>query len=252
MCAGADSQVAAAGPAPSLQSLSNRQLPQLTSIQLLKHRARQHMANAGAAPLGSSLPSSFQIPSAAGTARLASSQRASAVHQSAPFDRASSAEAHGHRKAIGFARPNSDAVLTSAQTMLPRQRSALAQLSALSIDVSAQIDLTDSPTAMDASSPAPEASGIHQNVVPCACTLLATALHQRSSVWQHSIQHRFASAEFCYTDCERFHRQVKHWAVRLQHASSVVLITMAMLLISVSHVQLYQCKFQILFCLALF
>ena len=157
MCAGADSQVAAAAAAPSLQSLSSRQLPQLTSIQLLKHRAWQHMANAGAAPLGSSLPSSFQIPSAVSTAQLASSQHASAVHQSASFDRASSAEAHGHRKAIGFAHPNSDTVLTSAQTVLPRQRSALAQLSALSIDASAQIDLTDSPTAMNASSTVPEA-----------------------------------------------------------------------------------------------
>ncbi len=165
MCAGADSQLAAAAAAaaaaPSLHSLSSRQLPQLTSIQLLKHRARQHMANAGAAPLGSSLPSSFQIPSAASTAQLASSQHASAVNHSAPFDRASSAEAHGPGRAIGFARPNSDTVFTSAQTLLPRQRSALAQLSALSIDATAQIDLTDSPTAMDASSTVPEASGIH-------------------------------------------------------------------------------------------
>ncbi|KAL0037358.1 hypothetical protein WJX79_003788 [Trebouxia sp. C0005] len=72
---GADSQLAAAAAAPSLHSLPNRQLPQLTSIQLLKHRARQHMANA-------------------------------------------------------------------AQTVLPQHRSALAQLSALSIDASAQIDLT--------------------------------------------------------------------------------------------------------------
>ncbi len=151
LCVGADSQLAAAAAAPSLHPLSSRQLPQLTSIQLLKHRARQHMANAGAAPLGSSLPSSFQIPSAASTAQLGSSQHAAAVNQSAPFNRASSAEAHGHRRAIGFVHPNSDTVFTSAQTVLPRQRSALAQLSALSIGASAQIDLTESPTAMDTS-----------------------------------------------------------------------------------------------------
>jgi hypothetical protein len=167
MCAGAGSQVAAAAAAAaaarSLQSLSSRQLPQLTSIQLLKHRARQHMANASAAPLGSSLPSSFQIPSAASTAQHAFSQHPSTVSQSGFFNRASSAEAHGHGRAVEFVRPNSDTVFTSAQTVLPRQRSALAQLSALSIDASAQIDLTDSPTAMDASSTTPEASGMHLN-----------------------------------------------------------------------------------------
>ncbi len=187
MCAGADSQVAAAAAAPSLHPLSSRHLPQLTSIQLLKHRARQHMANAGAAPLGSSLPSSFQIPSAASTTQLASSQHASAVSQSGIFNRANSAEAHGHGRALGSARPNSDTVISSAQTMLPRQRSALAQLSALSIDTSAQIDLTDSPTAMVASSTTPNAPGIHQVAVPHARTLLATVLHQRSSVWHRCL-----------------------------------------------------------------
>ncbi|KAL0036430.1 hypothetical protein WJX77_007423 [Trebouxia sp. C0004] len=43
---GADSQLAAAAADPSLHCSSSRQLPQLTSIQLLKHRARQHMAHA--------------------------------------------------------------------------------------------------------------------------------------------------------------------------------------------------------------
>ena len=238
-CAGAGSQVAAAAAAaaaPSLQSLSTRQLPQLTSIQLLKHRARQHMANAGAAPLGSSLPSSFQIPSAASTAQLGSSQHAAAVNQSAPFNRASSAEAHGHRRAIGFAHPNSDTVFTSAQTLLPRQRSALAQLSALSIDASAQIDLTDSPTAMDASSVVPEASGIQQTAVPCVSPLLGTALHRCIPVWQHCIEHRLASAQFCYTNSDWIRRQVRQWAVGLQHSLSLVLINVAMLLFNVSHV----------------
>lgn len=238
MCAGAHSQVAtaAAAAAPSLQSLSSRQLPQLTSIQLLKHRARQHMANAGSTPLGFSLPSSFQIPSAASTAQLASSEHPSAVDRSGFFTRASSAEAHGQGRAIGFVRPNSDTMFTSTQTVLPRQRSALAQLNALSIDASAQIDLTDSPTAMDASGIVPEASGMHQTAVACARALLGTALHQRSSVWQYCIERRFASAHFCYTVSDCFHRQVKHWPIRLQHVVFLVLINVVMLLFHVSHV----------------
>ena len=239
MCAGAGSQVAAAAAAaaaPSLQSLSTRQLPQLTSIQLLKHRARQHMANASAAPLGSSLPSSFQILTAATPAQLTSSQHPSAVDRSGFFSRASSAEADGHGRAVGFVRPNSNTVFTSAQTVLPRQRSALAQLSALSIDASAQIDLTDSPTAMDASSVVPEASGIQQTAVPCVSPLLGTALHRCIPVWQHCIEHRLASAQFCYTNSDWIHRQVRQWAVGLQHILSLVLINVAMLLFNVSHV----------------
>lgn len=151
---GGESQHAAAAAASSLHPLAGRQLPQLTSIQLLKQRARQHMANAGAGPLQSQpVPSSFQIPIGAGARERNMSYKPVDGGRTGFPTKVSSAQEHTHAAVTGLQRPRAERASDAALPVLPQHQSALQQLSVLSMAAPVQIDLTDSSTTMDASGP---------------------------------------------------------------------------------------------------
>ena len=110
------------------------------------------MANADATPsLSQPVPSSFQIPSGAGTHEHNVSHNPVATSQTGDLTGDNSAQGHPHAAVSAPLRPRAEIALSAAQLVLPQHQSALQQLSALSMGAPVQIDLTDSPTAMDAS-----------------------------------------------------------------------------------------------------
>ena len=92
---------AAAAAASALHPVSSKQLPQLTSIQLLKHRARQHVANAGAHSFTASIPNLHSFPKnpnatdQAGTPAMTSTAQIDLTQTSGAAEQSSSAVASG-------------------------------------------------------------------------------------------------------------------------------------------------------------
>ena len=112
------------------------------------------MADAGVTPSPSQpVPSSFQIPIGAGTHEPNASHSPVVGSQTGLPTGDGSAQGYTHTAVTGLQRPRAERASDAALHALPQHQSALQQLSALSMAAPVQIDLTDSPTAMDASGP---------------------------------------------------------------------------------------------------